>query len=549
MADYLILIGGTGARVAESFVHICDNGYFSKDEVRMLLIDADSSCGNKNAAVECIRKYNSCGNYFRQDDFPLFKTNLVPVFTQDSLDYKQDVYDISPVDSEQNSSFTIRNQLVGNNRDAAWLAKALYSEEEYGKNIKNGFYAHPSIGALMFTQWMQDKENKFYNMIKNMINDLNSGDDVNVFVVASVFGGTGASGFPAIAKTIKKALKESNIEKKDKLRISGCLLMPYFTYLDNNMSDEEKRIQQTEFDLNAKNALVFYDNKKILSDYESIYLLGNPQKLIRGEYHDAGDEQRNWPHILELYAALSARDFFISKDERQQENQEKNAKTMWKATATRELEIRKFGWDDFPDNQNLKGAFERFLLFNYIYECAVVSEVCKMDQGGNALKLKSRTTNKNMCPQCINYEPFTVNKGRDWADKFGEESFEKLQFYFDDYTKWLFKLIHKYKDESAYYEKEPAKQDILINQLFKTASLANRAYRDVRIKNAENIESAYLEEINEFYSQQIINGILKDNRKAKQIYNKITHISVKALDVQKAIKILVKEAYEICAKY
>ena len=48
MKNYVLFIGGTGARIYRSFLHICAAGVMREEEIQVLLLDADS----KNKAVE-----------------------------------------------------------------------------------------------------------------------------------------------------------------------------------------------------------------------------------------------------------------------------------------------------------------------------------------------------------------------------------------------------------------------------------------------------------------------------------------------------------------
>ena len=55
--NYLIGIGGTGARVIESFVYLCAAGYGPDNEVTIFFIDPDKANGNLERTTAVVDNY------------------------------------------------------------------------------------------------------------------------------------------------------------------------------------------------------------------------------------------------------------------------------------------------------------------------------------------------------------------------------------------------------------------------------------------------------------------------------------------------------------
>src|SRR3954470_12785432 len=76
--NYLIGIGGTGARVVEAVVHACAAG-LGPDELNIFLIDPDDGNGNLSRTKTLLTDYQRCRQAFTQradDGVHLFHTRL-----------------------------------------------------------------------------------------------------------------------------------------------------------------------------------------------------------------------------------------------------------------------------------------------------------------------------------------------------------------------------------------------------------------------------------------------------------------------------------------
>lgn len=288
MGKYIFFIGGSGARVYKAFIHSAAAGMLKTEKVSTMLVDADK---NNDANVSCIALYKA---YRQMRKWVNDIGN--DAFTCDIQMEPEEV--LSPVKSD---AYNLRSAVGTINRNRERLMEAFYTEEEIKQDLRGGFYAHPNIGCIFFSDFANDE---FEKCLQKMENQLEGGEEVMVALVGSVFGGTGAAGLPTLYKLISTRLKKQ--PNYEKLHIGGVFLEPYFK-VKGKEADREKNISinMDEFYFNTYEALSYYKTNHNM-DFQSIYLLGQATlDIVNQKYASSGQGQNNKPHIIELYAALA----------------------------------------------------------------------------------------------------------------------------------------------------------------------------------------------------------------------------------------------------
>lgn len=307
MGNYIFFIGGSGARSYKAFMHCCAAGVIRQDNVEVLLLDADQ---RNKANLECSELYKAY-DYHRGI---LSDRNTDEFKCKINMNTEKAV---SPVTHDISYLEQVTGQDAAELRVMSWF----YTKEERTQPLEKGFYAHPNIGCVFF----QDIQNKrFRSCLRKMKSELNSEspESVNVALVGSVFGGTGASGIPCILKAIYDEMKDGvPVHKFDKLNLSGVLITPYFKIPEKEEEDDDLVISDEDFYFNTKESLKYYrffmqeEGEKTQEHFSSIYVVGqNELDVVNTKYADGGTGQKNKPHIVELYAALALKDFFENPD-------------------------------------------------------------------------------------------------------------------------------------------------------------------------------------------------------------------------------------------
>ena len=166
-----------------------------------------------------------------------------------------------------------------------------------------------------------NEDDPFWSQIYKAIDAARGGEEVRVFIISSIFGGTGASGFPNIARRIKQIQTEKNVTSN--FHLGGALMLPYFNYQvpEENM-EGELFAKPEEFLDQTKGALQYYsklfEHDKI---FDQVYVTGWDPLSKLSNFKMGGNLQNNPPLFPELYAALGALRFF-SEDNSIKDNQE-----------------------------------------------------------------------------------------------------------------------------------------------------------------------------------------------------------------------------------
>ena len=303
MSYYAIGIGGTGAKCLEALIHLCSAGLLPGD-LTIIFIDPDKSNGCLERAAQTVKLYQNIKTKINFGASDIFETSVtIP---------EPDIW--SPFEDDVNprlDNFFVKASLDQVSSD---LFDVLYTQKEQETTLEKGFRGHPSIGSAIFADKVDLGAGEPWSSFKNKIAiDLNGGEG-RIFLFGSIFGGTGASGFPTIATLIRNELKKLGMPPDaSNMRLGGALMLPYFTF--NSHNDSELKARAEEFLVNSQAALKYY-YKRYESDannfFDALYLLGDqsPQQFDNKKTSLGGATQRNAPHFVELYAALAALHFF-----------------------------------------------------------------------------------------------------------------------------------------------------------------------------------------------------------------------------------------------
>jgi hypothetical protein len=127
-----------------------------------------------------------------------------------------------------------------------------------------------------------------------------------VFFISSIFGGTGAAGFPLLVKNLRdQAVDLPQPSVRAKVPAGALVMLPYFKLQQpsaQEKADGQDFIDSNTFITKTKTALSYYAEN--LDGLESLYYLGDQagQPLPN---NPGRAEQRNQAHLLELLGALS----------------------------------------------------------------------------------------------------------------------------------------------------------------------------------------------------------------------------------------------------
>jgi hypothetical protein len=303
----VIGVGGTGSRCVESFVHLCAAG-LGPSNTWIGLVDQDRANGNVERTIQTIRTYQDLRGQLRQlethklaDDCGLLRTNI-------QLPSGSPLWcPLQAASSTLESIFRadiLKPELKG-------LFDCLYAESEHSMELDVGFRGKPHIGAASILS-QSSSDGPFWSDLQDIIQSTRTGREVRIFLMGSIFGGMGASGFPTIARRLRKEVREAG----GNVKISGALFLPYFMFSSPDDNQDQDVARSTAFLEQTHGALYFYENllRREPDILDSLYLLGWSPLINLGYHEKGGQRQVNPPMIPELYGALAAAHSFKSDD-------------------------------------------------------------------------------------------------------------------------------------------------------------------------------------------------------------------------------------------
>jgi hypothetical protein len=305
---YLIGVGGTGSKCVESFLHLAACRLTPK-EVWIGFVDQDKANGNLTRSKQLLSLYQKIYDFLHTGQNELGES---PLFSAEITCAKESPVWF-PISDEKHNLFDLFNYPTMDS-DEKMLFDSLFTKENQTFELNVGFRARPSIGAAVILK-QSSPEHAFWRDIFSSIEQLQKGRKVSIFLIASIFGGTGSAGIPNIARMIRRKISEQIDEKviKNSFRIGGALLLPYFSYPSKDIHGVTAF--SDTFLKNTQGALKYY-NRLFNSEptFNSLYFIGWDPLIDLSYCERGGQNQDNPPLIPELYAALACADFFSQSD-------------------------------------------------------------------------------------------------------------------------------------------------------------------------------------------------------------------------------------------
>ena len=290
---YVFGIGGTGARVIRSLTMLLASGVKlgeNIDTVIPVIIDQDRSNGDLTRTIALLKTYKSLHDqlkFGRNSKSEFFKTNIDDLNTS----FRMQVADVADKDFQSYIKY-----LNLDTRNKA-LVSRLFSKKNLEAHMDVGFKGNPNMGSVVLNNFSTEADNDLGSILESF----QSGD--KIFIISSIFGGTGAAGFPLLLKTLRQA-QSSQLPSAALVAnapIGAITVLPYFGV----QHDEDSEINMDSFMSKAKAALSYYrDNLNT----DVLYYISD--KLSKNyDNHEGDSAQRNNAHFVEMVAALSIVDF------------------------------------------------------------------------------------------------------------------------------------------------------------------------------------------------------------------------------------------------
>lgn len=301
-------IGGTGARVLKSLAMVLASGIKAGEfDVVPILIDPHKDLKELNDCKILLKLYADLSNRIYDKSTNIgdgfFRTK---VSTLKSLATDSGLKDDFEFDERQDLPFGQFLELtkLQENNTTNDLINLLFAKENLNKPLSEGFKGNPNIGSIVLNSL---KDGSGFKAFESAF-----GNDDRIFIISSIFGGTGAAGFPLLLKNFRNHSK--TVIKQCK--IGALTVMPYFKLAEpqkikNELTNDEhlsSDIDSNNFMTKTKAALTYYIRPEFANLYNALYYIADPDKQNK-PYENNEKKQPNKAHYIELLGALSVIDF------------------------------------------------------------------------------------------------------------------------------------------------------------------------------------------------------------------------------------------------
>jgi hypothetical protein len=292
---YVFGIGGTGSRVLRATTMLLASGVeCSANAIVPIIIDPDAASGDVERTVDLMKKYGEIRSKLDFDSKKknqFFKADIQQTMTNFRL----------PLSNTEDVQFDAYMGVSEMNRENQALVNMLFSQKNLASDMTVGFKGNPNVGSVVLNQF--DDSEAFLNFA----NEFTEQD--KIFIISSIFGGTGASGFPLLLKTLRTSEDIANKKYVHDAHIGAITILPYFQV----RQDDGSQIDSATFVSKAKSALAYYDRAISKNNaIDTLYYIADDTRTTY-ENVEGGTNQKNKAHFVELMSAFALIDFANSQ--------------------------------------------------------------------------------------------------------------------------------------------------------------------------------------------------------------------------------------------
>ncbi len=295
---YLFAIGGTGSRVLNSLTMLLATGMKMKAEkIIPMIIDTDINNGDVEKCRNTIKTYNNIHRAIYQG---------MPEDEAQGHFFRTKIMAPKELNISGTDYGTLREMVDYNVLGSKGFGKTkglfdlLYSNKNKDMPLEKGFLGNPNVGSVVLKNVVESSE------FKEFTQDFK--EDDRIFVISSIFGGTGAAGFPLLMNVFRD--ETSGMNNKTYINnaiIGGVSVLPYFQVDVEKFNSGESAINSSTFITKTKAALSYY-NRNLRQLVNAMFYVGDTRQS-NYENFDGGIEQKNPANFIELTAASSIVEF------------------------------------------------------------------------------------------------------------------------------------------------------------------------------------------------------------------------------------------------
>lgn len=307
---FAFCIGGTGIRVMKSVIMLLASGMKTYDyEVVPVIIDPHLDLEEKKQLNSLIELYE----HIQRDTIRGDKNNTHPALDGFFATPVESYEELNGRENDAHTSFSEQRpfgeylglQNLPPDDINNLLVDTLFTRKSLDNRLSVGFKGNPNVGTVVLSNMMKGAD-----WMKALTESSTFQEGDRIFIISSIFGGTGASGYPLLEKTIRE-MKDAPILSK--ATMGAVSVQPYFSLKNPETTGSD--IDSCSFITKTKAALSYYQDN-VRSDY--FYYIGDQR--MNAEYENNEDIQDDKAHFVEVVAATALFDFLSRPDKENKES-------------------------------------------------------------------------------------------------------------------------------------------------------------------------------------------------------------------------------------
>lgn len=293
---FVFCIGGTGIRVMKSITMLMAGGINTNGyTVVPIILDPHLDLEEKKNLHSLIEAYKDI--YQKSINNGTSTLNHLDGFFNSEMRTMNELNNLTN-DTQQNASSKekfrsyIELANLGSDDINNYLVETMFSTNNLDNPLSVGFKGNPNVGTVVLGEMIEGAD--WFKAFKQHCEK-----DDRVFIISSIFGGTGASGYPLLEKKIRLAENEPAVKNA----VMGAVtVLPYYGLKDPATTGSD--IDSANFYTKTKAALAYYQGT-VKSDY--LYYIG--EKSLKQVYDNDEKKQDDKANFIELVAATALFDF------------------------------------------------------------------------------------------------------------------------------------------------------------------------------------------------------------------------------------------------
>jgi hypothetical protein len=421
---YVFGIGGTGSRVLKSLTMLLASGVDCPFDIVPVIIDRDIQNGDYVQASNLISNYIKVNKGLSSPGCKFFKTKMSLV-GQTGTTTEQPYLQWN----QQNVRFDDFINYTSLDSQNKALVDMLFSRETLEMDMSHGFQGNPNMGCVVQNQFEGNM------LFDTFAQHFQTGD--RIFIISSIFGGTGASGFPLLRKLLHKTRNQANGNwgPIKNAPIGAITVLPYYNVTNADGTDNSS-VNAQEWNDKAKAALDYYISEQ--NHLDTLYYIGDT-KPTTYPHCKGGANQTDPAHIVEMAAALSVVDFAkrVTSDFTITNNGDNHATTYKEFGISEETQVD-FSMLYQETQDTVVEPLSRFLLFSkYMGYNAVADNNPRQVKITDTIAKKATNNDNHYDTTGIN-QTYAIRKGFDAT--FRTNELQALEFMQKNYVDWLIEL-------------------------------------------------------------------------------------------------------------